>query len=392
MSPRQRTTLSQHSRGLCLGLLLSCAVGALTSTLPAWAQTADRQQTEAQIATIQAEIKKRREQMASRREQMSAQQQQLRKLELETAQLAKQLAQTDQQLRENQQRIDELETRQATLQQRLQEQAKQLEAQLVSAYTAGQNDFLKMLLNQQNPAEFERMLSYYRYLNQARMAEIDALRATQQELDEVQQQLLQQRQLLAQIKVEQGQQRQALDRQQQQQQQQLAKLQQAQRNDEQSVTQLQQDQAELEAVLDAIIAAMRNDVSLDGLAALKGKLNWPTQGKLQRLFGRSRSGPIDWSGVLIEGQLGQSVNSVDDGRVLFADWLRGFGLLLVVDHGEGYMTLYGFNQALIKDVGDTVRRGEEIALMGQSGGRSEPALYFEVRYRGEPQNPTQWCR
>src|SRR5690606_38154206 len=109
-------------------------------------------------------------------------------------------------------------------------------------------------------------------------------------------------------------------------------------------------------------------------------------------FGTRRNGSVNWKGVLINGESGQPITAIAAGRVIYADWMRGFGLLLVLDHGNGFMSLYGHTQTILPQVGQVVSRGQTVALMGQSGGRSEPALYFELRVKGEAVNPTQWMR
>ena len=110
------------------------------------------------------------------------------------------------------------------------------------------------------------------------------------------------------------------------------------------------------------------------------------------MFGRIRQGQIKWKGIIIKGQLGSPIIAVHQGKVLYADWLRGFGLVTVVDHGDGYMSLYGHNQALLKQAGDNVDAGETIALLGQSGGQNYPNLYFEIRHKGQPVNPSSWLK
>jgi septal ring factor EnvC (AmiA/AmiB activator) len=124
---------------------------------------------------------------------------------------------------------------------------------------------------------------------------------------------------------------------------------------------------------------------------LKGTLAWPVQGRVAGDYGQPRGGgPVKWSGVLLEASAGAPVRAVYHGRVAFADWLPGLGLLLIVDHGGGYMSLYGHNEALLKEPGDWVEPGETIAQVGDTGGQSRPALYFEIRQNGEPINPRPW--
>ena len=128
---------------------------------------------------------------------------------------------------------------------------------------------------------------------------------------------------------------------------------------------------------------------LEGLKKLKGRLSWPSRGKQIRRYGSLNQGQRS-TGVLIAGTEGNDINSIHHGRVVYSDWLRGFGLLLIIDHGKGYMSLYGYNQALYKDVGDWVEANETIATLGQSGGQKQPALYFELRHQGKPVNPRRW--
>ena len=127
--------------------------------------------------------------------------------------------------------------------------------------------------------------------------------------------------------------------------------------------------------------------------AARGAMRWPTEGRLGNRFGRPRNqGKMRWRGVTINAETGTPVNAIHHGRVVYADWLRGSGLLLVLDHGEGYMSLYAHNETLLRDVGDWVTAGAPIATVGASGGRERPALYFEIRHRGDPVDPGDWCR
>jgi septal ring factor EnvC (AmiA/AmiB activator) len=137
---------------------------------------------------------------------------------------------------------------------------------------------------------------------------------------------------------------------------------------------------------------MENSVELKAdFPALKGKLPWPVKGRLAQRFGSPRSEGI-WDGVLIDASEGMEVQAVTRGKVVYAEWLRGYGLLTIIDHGQGYMTLYAFNQSLYKRMGDQVKAGDVIASVGQSGGRSQSGLYFGIRKKGVPIDPLEWCR
>jgi septal ring factor EnvC (AmiA/AmiB activator) len=128
-----------------------------------------------------------------------------------------------------------------------------------------------------------------------------------------------------------------------------------------------------------------------GFSTLKGKLPWPVKGRLVQKFGNPRSDSV-WDGVLIDAKEGTDIHAVTWGKVVYAEWLRGYGLLIIIDHGQGYMTLYAFNQSLYKRIGETVNAGDIIASAGQSGGRSQSGLYFGIRKKGTPIDPLEWCR
>lgn len=354
----------------------------------------DKASAEAEIAAVQKELTERLAAIEERSQTLNATERELRDLEIETADIAGALRKTQTKLASVDDAIAESEQRRSELQAQQKQQMTLLEDQLVSAYMNGDNDFLKMLLNQQDPGQFERMLSYYQYLNSARVEEIEAIRRTQAEITDLTETLNAQRNRLAQLQQQQQQQRAQLEKQQRRQEQKLAELQQQQREDRSRVDQLKQSREQLEQVLAAIETALaqQQDIRLVGLKAVKNQLRWPTKGKVNRLFGQRREGPVEWKGVLIDGRNGQPIHSIADGRVVYADWLRGFGLVVVIDHGKSYMSLYGHNQTITKSVGDKVHKGEEIALMGQSGSRNNAALYFEIRYQGRPQNPAHWIR
>lgn len=372
-----------------LSLLLTPAAASYAWQAPT-PETAE--QTQARIDAIAKELEQRQAAMQQRAKDLSSTERALQKLEMEINTVANALSATRKALTATRERIARLEQQQQTLEQEQQKQLQWLAKQLDMAYRIGEHDLLKLILNQQDPAQIERMHGYYGYFNRARLEQLQYVKQTQQELLQIVADVAAEQDKLASQEREQQQQRTNLEQQQQQQQALVRQLNQEQQQDQSRIAQLERDQRELEEVLAAIIAALRDEPQLDGLAQLKGKMSWPTQGQVQRLFGKSRSGGVKWKGVVIDADEGTNVQAIADGRVIFANWMRGFGLLLVLDHGDGYMSLYGHNQAILPRVGDVVRRGEDIALVGQSGGRERPALYFEIRVKGDPVNPTQWCR
>ncbi|MEJ2416360.1 MAG: peptidoglycan DD-metalloendopeptidase family protein, partial [Exilibacterium sp.] len=183
---------------------------------------------------------------------------------------------------------------------------------------------------------------------------------------------------------------------QQQRQKTLARLNASINNKDQQLKQLAQDRAHLEHLLQEVIevtAGWQPQDNSQPFAKLRGKLPWPTKGAIVHSFGSSRSaGKMKWNGVMINASQGAEVTAIHRGQVVFADYLRGHGLLMIVDHGDNYMSLYAHNQALYKTTGDRVKAGEVIANVGNSGGLARAGLYFEIRFRGQPTNPAKWCR
>lgn len=376
-------------RALLLCLLLLPSVASHAWQTPSQESAAE---TQARIDAIARELERRQAAMQQRARELSATEREVQRLDKQIADVANQLAKLNDALQQTQQRINDLEQQQRQLVAEQEQQQQWLAKQVDMAYRIGEHDLLKLILNQEEPAELERLHGYYGYFNRARLAKLAELKATQAELERVRTQVADEQQALATQRQQQEQQRQRLAEQKAQQQKLVRQLNQEQQQDQSRVAQLEQDQRELEEVLAAIIAALRDEPQLEGLTQLKGKLSWPAQGQVQRLFGRSRSGGVKWKGILIDAAEGSPVKAIADGRVIYANWMRGFGLLLVLDHGDGYMSLYGHNQTILPNVGEVVRRGEDIARVGQSGGRETPALYFEIRVKGDPVNPTQWVR
>ncbi|MDA1107387.1 MAG: peptidoglycan DD-metalloendopeptidase family protein [Proteobacteria bacterium] len=267
-----------------------------------------------------------------------------------------------------------------------------LTAQVRSAYLMGRQDYLKTLLNQQDPARLGRGLLYYNYFNRARAERIAQASAGLEQLTATTQAIEQQRAHLAELRVEQQQEKAVLDDGQQTRELILARLNADIHRKDSQLARLLEDERALGVLLKRLPRAADKQGYLP-FAALKGKLPWPAKGNATAPFGSSRlDDRARWQGVLIEGRAGDEVRAVAPGRIAFAEWLRGFGLMIIIDHGDGYMTLYGHNQALYKGVGDRAEAGEVIAAMGASGGNERPGVYFEIREQGVPRDPLVWCR
>ena len=291
-------------------------------------------------------------------------------------------------------------------------------------YFSGQADTANLLMNGENPNQITRNLTYFSYINRARNQLISELQQNLNQLNQLTQAQQQQQARLTQIRQQHEQQRLALQTQRQikqqvvkqlgteiqQQRQQLATLEQ----NEKRITKLMQDiaraiakrKAKEAAALRARAAAANSRTTKSirterapnqpftpdiGLGRLKGHLILPTHGELIHRFGTPREqGGTLWKGLFIKAPAGQPVHSIASGEVVFADWLRGFGNLIIVDHGGGYMSLYSNNETLYKQVGNSVKAGDTIASVGNTGGNSETGLYFELRYQSQAFDPSNW--
>lgn len=270
-----------------------------------------------------------------------------------------------------------------------------LAEQLRVAYRVGNVEPLQLLLNQQHPLQAARMLTWYGYFGRARASQIDAIEQRLKRLDEIDAQLEAANTRLAQLARERSTQLSVIETRRGERQKVLAGLQRETQTRGEALARLQAQQAELEKLLRDLSRAAQRAAPAAGTGAFAqslGKLDWPVAGRLVASFGSPRASGVRWQGVVVATERSADVHVVAAGRVIYADWLPGMGLLAIVDHGDGYMSLYGHNEALRKAVGDTVSAGEVIAAAGDTGGRSSPELYFEIRRAGQPVDPKPWFR
>ncbi|MEC4726340.1 peptidoglycan DD-metalloendopeptidase family protein [Shewanella sp. D64] len=351
----------------------------------------DLQQRQSDLKQLQSQINKQQSDLQNTSKQREKLISLLKKDEKAIASAAKKVNGTQTSLAQTEKELTKLHQRQQTLSKLKKRQQESLSNQLASAYLAGNHDYSKMLLNQQNPATIERLLTYYQYLNNARMASINKLQDTIKELDQITQEQVSQKDRLNKLILDQQQQAQQLTLEQGQRQNTLVLLQKTLNSRGAKLEQLQIEQASLKRVVEQAIATMKNSPKMNGLSS-KYKLSWPTKGRIESGFGSQRSGQVKWKGVTVAAPEGQVITAIAPGKVIYADWLRGFGMVLVVDHGKGYMSLYGHAQTLLKGPGDLVSKGESVALVGRSGGQTEAGLYFEVRHKGQAVDPARYCK
>jgi septal ring factor EnvC (AmiA/AmiB activator) len=280
-------------------------------------------------------------------------------------------------------------------------------------YQHGQQDPLKILLNQQDPNQVTRQLHYYSYLSRERAALIGSLRQNLQRTQELAHLYQQKNAELEQIRTEQARQKQQLEKEKNARKSVLVRIDRQISAQRHEIGRLQQDEKRLTRLIERLAklsqakpkksAAQRNaslaaptpspEPSGGALHQLKGKLHLPVRGELSNRFGSPREDSgATWKGLFIKSAAGQEVKSIAAGRVVFSDWLRGFGNIVIIDHGDGYMSLYGNNETLYKQAGESVKAGDTVAAVGNSGGIAQTGLYFEMRYQSRPFDPLGWVK
>ena len=287
----------------------------------------------------------------------------------------------------------------------LESQRARLARLLYQQYTGGQPDALKLLLNREDPNRIAREIHYLTYLARARAELIAGLRANLGHISELTQETQQESAELAAINAAQQEQRKRLESEKAARKAVLVKVSRQIDKQRREISTLKRDETRLAKLIEQLgrmlarakPPGLRNERLPDGVPAtgafgqLKGRLYLPVRGELKNRFGGPREGSgVLWKGLFIASPAGQDVKAIAPGRVVFADWLRGFGNLLIIDHGDGYMSLYGNNESLFKQVGDPARGGETVAAVGNSGGNMDSGLYFEIRHQGVAFDPLGW--
>lgn len=290
-------------------------------------------------------------------------------------------------------RLADLKEEQATTNRRIDAEREALGAELKVAYMNGHQEQLKLLLNQQDPARLGRMMAYYGYFGRARAERITAISEHLAHLELIAENIEQETQKLRDLEQEQARDVKALAGARDQRARTLAQVQSKikTRNDE--LSKLQREAQSLEKLVEELRRAIEEfpELAEQPFQRVKGKLPWPVKGSLLARFGQLRAGgPLKWQGVVIGADRGTQVRSPYYGRIVYADWLPGLGLLVVVDHGGGYMSLYGHNEQVYRRVGDRVSPGDALSAVGDAAGLGKPGLYFEIRKGREPLDPGAW--
>ncbi len=367
---------------LCAGLLLT--------VLPAHA--ADGEQ---QLKALRARLERLHTELNETRGQRDAVREELRTLEPRIGAARRALRALDTRLAAYSRQLKELRARQRDERLALVRERAALGRQLRAAHALGDAEPVRLALNQDDPARMARVVTYYRLLNRARVERLTSIRAALDRLQVLDTRLQVQTRALEAARAEQERERRAFETARERRGELLASLNREVRDRSQEIERLRADQQRLERLVGELKSALPPFPHPDPrarFASLKGRLPLPVAGRVVAGFGHEKGiGNLRWRGAFLEAREGQEVRAVHGGRVVYADWLRGFGLLLILDHGDGYMTLYGHNQSLYREVGEWVDAGQTIAAAGNTGDAPQTGVYFEIRHDGEPQDPLRWC-
>ncbi len=384
---------SRRRRAAAPATILAAALAALGAGEPASAQS--RVATEADLAEVRGRIERLTSQVAKRTRERDA--------------LTRQLADVERRLADVQSRRRALRSEQADAGKRLalaEERVRlQREAltserdalgrQLRAAYTSGSQERLKLVLNQQSPESVGRMLAYYRYLNDARLTNITALNEGLEKLAALAADVVAEQDNLARLAREAEALIASLGEQRDERQRLVADIDRRLADEQRELEALAAQESELKRLIDEL-SAILSDYPVNAeqpITALRGELTWPVAGRLVRNFGQSLGGAsLRSQGIVLATEPGTEVRAIYHGRVAYADWLPGLGLLMIVDHGDDLLSLYGYNETLNKSVGEWIAPGEVIATVGNTGGQSRPGLYFELRQGTRAVNPRPWFR
>ena len=379
---------------LALAAVLLAVLAFPAARAPAADAPQDTHQTEAQLKALKAEIERVSGQVTRDQVERDRLSKALKSAELSVSEVRASLDKV------RKDRADRAAKRAALAEERrghesdLARERESLASQLRAAYLIGREEPLKLLLNQKDPSRAGRMFAYYSYFGHARAEQINRITATLARIGELDGELGAEDEMLAQLEEQRRAELERLDTARAKRGLVLASLQAESRSRSESLERMKRQQSGLEKLLRELKRAMEQFPADTATAfgRMRGKLAWPVDGRIVARFGESRAGGVKWDGVLVATERGAPVHAVSPGRVVYADWLPGLGLLTIIDHGEGYLSLYGHNDRLYKAVGEKVAAGEPVAAAGDSGGRARPELYFEIRKAGKPVDPQPWFK
>lgn len=349
---------------------------------------------DAKLEALKEEIKKLQQWLHSAQQESDQLTKNLRQSDIEIDKLNQQVEQTRQRLEEEQARLKKLQREQGQLHKHQEQQREYLSEQIRAAQRLGNDGPIKLLLHQNDPQKAQRMLRFFAYFNNARIERITEILAELERLDNLAELIADSQRELKQQEEKQLKNNQRLQRKKRHQETLLAKLQQSMANEKKRLSQKKKDRSRLEELLhevQTILDSGPRSIDARPITDLKGSLPMPVRGRILQAYGAKKY-PGHKKGWLMAAEAGTEVKAVHHGRIIFSDWIRGYGLVLIIDHGRGYLSLYAHNQSLFRGIGSWVNQGDVIGRVGRSGGMDFDALYFEVRRAGKTQDPAIWLK
>lgn len=348
------------------------------------------------LETVRSQIDNVRNNLQDARYETARLRKELKENEQIATEVITQVQQLNNQIKLKSSELLELEKEREAETKQLSEERRWMAKQMQATYKLGANDYIRLLLNQEDPNKVGRSIAYYNYYNKARVNRIYSNMDKLEQLDQLEKSIVKETKELKQLKDESELKLKEFATYRLSRKKIIARINQYILEQDSQLSTLQDNERELEGLVTNLIKEEAPVVEvfedMPNFVSLKGKLQWPLNGTPFNRFGaRKPVGNFKWQGVLITAEAGTDVQAISTGKVIFADWFKNQGLLIIVDHGGGYMSLYGHNQNIHKKVGDWVLAGEKIASVGDTGGQEINGVYFELRKDGKPLNPSRWC-
>ena len=393
--PDLRRPMSHTDSNLLARVLVTTVLALGLLAQSATATEKDRKEKDLKI--LQTKITQLKQAIDSREDSKSRYTRQLKKIEIRVADISRQIRVSKREIGAQQAELGMLRSSRKKYQQQLSQENEFLACQVYTAFTLGRQEKIKLLFSQKNPAELQRNLVYYQYFSNARADligrvkhSIDNILVAEAGIKKVRLTLENSHRLLKKQKA-------GLDKDSAKRKSIIASLNKQLKKQGGHLTRLEDEATQLQnlisSIQDILIETPAPELERKPFAKLKGQLAWPVKGEVKKLFGRQKPlSDLRWQGIMIYAPAGDHVKAISRGRIAFADWLRGLGNLIIIDHGNSYLSLYGHNESLFKSAGEWVESGDIISSIGSSGGQQKSGLYFEIRKKNQPQNPTRWCK
>jgi septal ring factor EnvC (AmiA/AmiB activator) len=371
---------------------LLCVVTVLVFSSPIFAKEA----SPADLAKLQKDISLLKSSLEEYKGQRAQFKKALKRSELAIGKIGRKISAIKGQIARQQKLLENLKQRQKKLQQESNKQQTLIAQQIRIAYQLGRQKKIKVILNQEDPAKVNRAITYLDYFNKARISLMTEFAATITELNSIEPTIIEEKSRLEDSQGDLDKQYASLEQERSVREDAIAALNATITTKGAQLSDAEKERTRLEKLLKAVAEAVANlklPADYKDFAERKGQMKWPVLGRISNSFGTPRTqGGMRWQGVTLKAKAGNNVRAIHHGRIVFADWFGSSGLLIIVDHGEDYMSLYAHNESLLRETGDWVRAGEPLATVGVSGGQMEPALYFEIRHNGKAINPKYWIK